>query len=102
MNNSFIKFLESKQQLYRAIVNDPIVKRTYEIKNYCKLLLPESTNLRPRQVVEVKWLYEGIDHPKPLHIAIPSAEISINVEALYDEESLVKWLSSNAREIKNG
>lgn len=106
---SFKQYLDSKSKLYAALERDPIHEAQYEVYRYCRIVVGESKeekqyiNLKPKQVINVKWKYHDLDGiPDPISIEIPHLVESTDFDHMHKTfqtgERLIKWLRNNARE----
>ena len=105
---TFKEYLNSKERLREALQKTPERTGRYAINKYCKIAIGETkdskeyVNLKPKQRVEVDWLYEDIENPSVQSIRFYDVEgIKDGVEfsILWGHDRLDKWLFKNAREI---
>lgn len=107
---TFSQYLDSKDQLRKAIENTPISTAVYEVKKYCSLPLGEAdqdatlVGLRPKQTVVVEWHHVSVDSPTPNSIRIVGAK-DIDAETVFETEwagsKLKKWLSRHTNQGEN-
>lgn len=96
---TFKQYVDSKKQLLEAIKETPVHSSTYVIKKYCKLIVgeskdnKESISLKPSNVINVQWLYESVDNPKPLLLTFEGVRGTIS-----DDEYNVYWSGSKLQE----
>ena len=104
---TFKEYLESKQRLREAVAKVPNRTATYTIRKYCKLPIGESKeekqqiSLKPRQQLEIEWLYEDIDDPTVVAIKfinVTNILTESNYPSYWPGKRLQKWLERNARE----
>lgn len=103
---TFKQYLDSKDQLLKAIKNTPVSIIEYEVNKYCSLSLGESEdsktviNLKPKQKVIVEWLYTIVDDPTPEYIKLVGLK-ETDEDELHDVywtgSKLTKWLSRHTR-----
>ncbi len=107
---SFKEYLNSKDQLYDAIKKDPIHEATYEVYKYCRIVvgdtkeLREYHNLKPKQLVTIRWQYTNIEElPDPIGIDLPHLSESTKPDVVFTTyqtgERLMKWLNTNTKEL---
>jgi len=107
---SFKEYIESKSQLHTAIQQDPIHVGVYEVYKYCRIAtgqtkqLREYYNLKPKQLIRVKWKYHDIDQlPDPMGVTIPhlneSEDRDVLIPVFHTGERLIKWLQTNTKEL---
>jgi hypothetical protein len=107
---SFATYLESKSKLYEALKRDPIHEATYRVNKYCRIVVGENKvdreyiNLKPKQIINIKWKYVDIDGiPEPVSIQIPHLNESTNDTNTFPTfqtgERLLTWIHNNAREM---
>ena len=107
---TFKQYLDSKDQLIKAMDNIPIAIQEYEVRNYCSLTVGEAEDdkqiisLKPKTKVIVEWQYYNIDHPTPLSVKIVGA-LDIDEEEQFDtfwtDVKLKKWLSCHTKEVQS-
>lgn len=107
---SFKQYLESKEQLLKAIANTPISVVEYEVKKYCSLPLGETeedkrlVGLKPKQSIIVEWRYTTPNNPTPESVRL------VGIKEIDEDEKhstfwsgikFSKWLSRHAKEGEN-
>lgn len=106
MKLSFKQYLESKEQLLKAIENVPVATSEYEVIHYCALPLGEyeedkvSVALKPKQKIVVEWQYDSIDEPTPLNIklqGVASVDECEEFQTFWTNAKLQKWLRRHTR-----
>lgn len=99
---TFKQYLDSKDQLLRAIENIPVTIVEYEVKKYCSLTLGESEDvktvvgLKPKQKVVVEWHYIDANNPTPDYVRIvgnKEADEEERHDIFWSGAKLSKWLS---------
>jgi hypothetical protein len=101
---TFAQYLETKDQLRKAIKETPVQEVEYAVRKYCKIPLGESKedreyiSLKPKQTVVVKWLYEDVEDPTPVGVWFTELHEGVEFSTFWSGEKLNKWLSTNARE----
>jgi hypothetical protein len=68
---TFKQYLESKEQLLKAIENTPVSIIEYEVRKYCTLPINETTtsvSLKPKNIIMIEWQYNDIQNPTPLSV----------------------------------
>lgn len=105
MKLTFKEYLESKEQLRKAIANTPVSVMEYEVKKYCSLPVGEAEEdktlvvLKPKQKIIVEWKYDDIDNPSIESIRFEGViTIDEDVEHLtfWNSTKLKKWLARYA------
>ena len=104
---TFKEYLESKERLREAVNNTPKRTANYAITKYCKIAVGESKkdkeyiSLKPKQRVQVDWLYESMDTPSVISIRffnVVGVAADHEFEILWGHDRLDKWLEKNTRE----
>ncbi len=102
---TFKQYLESREQLLKAIENTPISVLEYDIRSYCNLQVGESEDekqiigLKPKNKLIVEWSYEDINNPQPLSIrfsGLSTIQSDEHFDTLWTGQKLTKWLSNHA------
>lgn len=103
---TFRQYLESKEQLLKAIENTPISKVEYEVAKYCTLNLNEKNNpisLKPKNKIVVEWQYDDVYNPTPISIKFKGVK-NVAESIQYDIEipifKLQKFLSRHTHIIQ--
>ena len=106
MSLTFKQYLESKEQLLKAIENVPVSTKVYEIVHYCAIPLGEyeedkiTVSLKPKQKIIIDWQYDSITHPTPLNIKLQGV-VAIDEDEQYQtfwtNEKLQKWLKRHTK-----
>lgn len=103
---TFKQYLDSKNQLLKAIENTPVTIVEYEVKNYCTLTLGESEedktsiSLKPKQRVIVEWHYTNINNPTPEYVRLEGVKGTDEDEkhdVFWSGTKLTKWLMRHTR-----
>lgn len=103
---TFKQYLDSKDQLLKAIENTPVSIVEYEVKKYCSLTLGEDEDnkvvvgLKPKQKVIVEWHYDNILNPTPNHVrlvGVKDADADEKHDVFWSGTKLTKWLSRHTR-----
>lgn len=104
---TFKQYLESKEQLLKAINESPIHTATYTVNKYCKVPvgetkdLKEYIHLKPKHQIVVEWKYEDEDVPEVLNIRFKDV-VDVDNEKEYTpswvSDRFRNWLMKNARE----
>jgi len=102
---TFKQYLESKEQLLKAIEKTPISIIEYEVRKYCTLPINETiepVSLRPKNKIIVEWRYDDIHNPTPLSIRFKGVK-NLDESEQYDIDmsciKLQKFLSRHATTI---
>ncbi len=104
---TFKEYLNSKDRLREAIQNVPERTAHYTIRKYCKIAIGETkkdkeyVNLKPKQKVEVDWLYEDIENPTVVTVRffdVDGIKDGSEFNILWGHDRLGKWLSKNTKE----
>lgn len=107
---TFKQYLESKEQLRKAIENTPTAIVEYEIKKYCSIALGESEDdkqlvgLKPKHKIIVEWRYDNIENPSPTSVkVVGSSEVDSTEKhsTYWSGIKLKKWLTRHATEGQN-
>ena len=103
---TFKQYLDSKDQLLKAIENTPVSIVEYEVSKYCSLTLGESEdskmviNLKPKQKVILEWHYITIANPTPEYVRLVGLKETDEDEkhdVYWTGSKLTKWLSRHTR-----
>lgn len=103
---TFKQYLDSKQQLLKAIENTPISIEEYEIKKYCSLVLGETEDekslvaLKPKQKIVVEWEYTSVNDPTPNSIkfvGVKDVDQDERFSTFWSGNKLQKWLVRHAK-----
>lgn len=98
---TFKQYLESKEQLRRAIANTPVTVVEYCVKKYCSLPVGETEEdkqiigLKPKHRVIVEWKYEDVHNPTPVSIkfiGLQSIDEFEQYSTFWTSQKLNKWL----------
>jgi hypothetical protein len=72
MSLTFKQYLDSKDQLLKAMERTPISIVEYEVCKYCSIPIAEegmeTVSLRPKNTIIVEWLYKDIHNPIPTSV----------------------------------
>ena len=107
---TFKQYLESKDQLKRAISNTPVSIIEYEACKYCTLPIGETEDekvmvgIRPKNKIIVEWRYDNMESPAPTNISFEGVKDLDCVEkytTFWTGTKLQKWLSRHAKEGMN-
>ena len=107
---TFIQYLESKNQLLKAIENTPTAIVEYEVSKYCSLPIGETEDeksligLKPKNKIMVEWRYDNIEEPTPTSIKFIGsldADLDEKFNTFWSGAKLQKWLSRHAKEGQN-
>lgn len=107
---TFKQYLDSKDQLLRAIENTPVAVYEYEVKKYCSLTIGETEEekrligLKPKNRIIVEWRYDSIANPTPEAIRLLGTKEIDEDEKLmtfWSGSKLTKWLARHARNGEN-
>jgi hypothetical protein len=94
INLSFKDYLDAKDKLKSAGDACPRIKQMYEVRKYCKIPLTDGLtedekvyiSLKPKDIVEILWEYEAIDHKVPKQICLT-----------FDDDKVMYFTWSNAK-----
>lgn len=100
------QYIESKEQLLKAIENTPISIVEYEIKKYCSIALGESQDekhlvgLKPKQRIIVEWRYLTVDNPIADTIQLVGLNETDDEKyvTFWSSIKLTKWLARHAKQ----
>lgn len=107
---TFKQYLDSKEQLLKAIENTPTAIVVYEVRKYCSLTIGESeedkslVGLKPKHKVIVEWRYDNVDDPTPTSIQFVGPKDVVEDEkfsTFWSGTKLHKWLQRHAKEGQN-
>ena len=102
---TFKQYLESREQLLKAIENTPISIVEYEVHKYCSLTVGEaesekqSIGLKPKHKILVEWTYDDINHPTPTSLkfeGVKDIDEEYAFSTYWTGDKLQKWLSRHA------
>lgn len=105
---TFKEYLESKEQLRKAIEKTPQQVVEYSVRKYCKLSVGESkgdnesVNLKPKNKIQIEWLYEDVDNPTPIKLwfdGVKDVGESDEFSTYLTGSNLIKWLQRNTKEL---
>lgn len=103
---TFKQYLDSKDQLLKAIGNTPVSIVEYEVKKYCSLAIGDSEDskvivgLKPRQKVIVEWTHANVNNPTPEYVrlvGVTDTDDSEKHDVYWSGIKLTKWLSRHTR-----
>lgn len=106
MKLTFKQYLESKEQLRKAVENVPIAENEYTVVHYCTLPLGEyeedkiTVSLKPRQKIIVEWRYDSMTDPTPQSIRLEGVDAVDSDErhqTFWSNEKLQKWLRRHTK-----
>lgn len=98
---TFKQYLESKQQLRKAIENTPVSIVEYEVRKYCSIPVGETEDekkliaLKPKQKIIIEWRYDNVDNPTPEYIQIAGCQTLCEDDkqpVYWSGTKLQKWL----------
>lgn len=104
---TFKEYLHSKERLREAVQNTPERTASYTISKYCKIAIGETkkdkdyVSLKPKQKVEVDWLYEDLNNPSVVSVRfyeVDGIKNGSEFSILWGHHRLEKWLQKNTRE----
>lgn len=107
---TFKQYLESKDQLLKAIENTPTAIVEYEVKKYCSLPLGETEEekkpigLKPKHRVIVEWRYDSLSNPTPEAVRIAGlkdVDEDEKFSTFWQGTKLLKWLARHAQKGEN-
>lgn len=110
MNQTFKQYLDSKEQLLKAIENTPVAVVEYEVKKYCSLAVGETEEektligLKPKNKVIVEWRYDNIQDPTPETVRLAGPKDIDEHEkfaTFWSGSKLRKWLTRHAKQGEN-
>lgn len=99
---TFKQYLESKEQLLKAIANTPTSIIEYEVKKYCNISVgdnedeKESISLKPKNTLVVEWRYDDVYNPTPTSIrfkGVKNLEEGDELPTFWTGKKLNTWLS---------
>ncbi len=106
MKLTFKQYLESKEQLRKAIENVPVSIQEYEVIHYCSLPLGEYEeektliSLKPKQKLVIEWKYDSLDDPTPLNIRVKGVQTideDEQFQTFWANNKLQKWLRRHTK-----
>ena len=103
---TFKQYLDSREQLLKAIDNDPITILEYEIRKYCTIPIGESNDnkqiisLKPKNKIIIEWSYLDPTNPIPTNIQFDGIDSDEINRTFWSSDKLTKWLSRHARDGK--
>ncbi len=107
-SQTFIQYLDSRQQLLEATKNTPIVNQRYKVNKYCCFYVEnqqqkDGIQLRPNDQVIVEWSYADVYNPVALSVKFSRSIDSNQHDNCYkpfDRKNVNKWLIRYGSEIK--
>lgn len=109
---TFKQYVESRNQLLKAIDNVPITVIEYEVRKYCSLAVgddpddPIVLQLKPKQRLQVTWQCQNPLLPIPENVRVIASNViseSVEHEVFWNSDKLQKWLIRHTHEgINNG
>lgn len=106
---TFKQYLESKEQLLKAIENTPISIVEYEVKKYCNILTGESeidkelVGLKPKNTLVVEWRYDDLYNPTPMSIkfkGVKNLDDSEQFPVFWSGKKLSTWLTRHTNKLQ--
>lgn len=102
---TFKQYLESKEQLFKAINEIPVCETSYIVNSYCKLpVISEEENkqyvsLKPKHKLIVEWLYKNENKPEATKIILESENgmDELEYKPVWSNEKFTNWLLKNTR-----
>jgi hypothetical protein len=110
MKQTFKQYLEGKEQLRNAVNSVPVTIIEYEVRKYCTLTVGDNSEesstvqLKPKQRLSIKWVYNNPKQPIPEYIKVDSGNILTESEdytTFWGTEKLQKWLARHTHEKVN-
>lgn len=107
---SFKQYLNSKEQLLKAIQNTPTSIIEYEVKKYCSLTVGDSEEdksiigLKPKHKIIIEWRYDNLLDPTPETIQfVGTKEIDQDekMTTFWSGAKLTKWLARHTHRGEN-
>lgn len=104
---TFKQYLESKEQLLKAIHNTPTSIIEYEVRKYCTLSVgeleieKENINLKPKNTIIVEWRYDDINNPTPTNIkfkGLQDIDEGDQYFTYWNSDKFQKWLTRHAQQ----
>lgn len=102
---TFKQYLESKEQLLKAIHNTPTSIIEYEVRKYCTLPIgeleieKETISLKPKNTIIVEWRYDDINNPTPMNIrfkGLKELDETEQYSTFWNSSKFQKWLIRHA------
>ena len=107
---TFKQYLDSKDQLIKAMENVPVAIQEYEVRKYCTLTVGEDEEekkaiaLKPKNRIIIEWQYDNVDRPMPLSVKVvgsPEVDDTEPFNTFWSNEKLKKWLSVHTKELQS-
>jgi len=107
MKLSFKQYLESKEQLCKAIAETPVAVNEYEVKKYCSLKVGESKvdeqniSLKPKHKVIIEWRYDNPNDPTVMSVkfvGLDQVDETFTFATSWTGKKLQKWLQRHAKD----
>lgn len=99
---TFKQYVESREQLLKAIDNVPVTVMEYEVRKYCNMVLGESTEpiqLKPKHYIRVTWMCQNPLLPIPEMVqVIQSGVVTHTLPVTINSDKLQKWLIRHTHE----
>ena len=110
MDLQFKDYLQlTRDQLEEALAKTPSQTQQYKVNRYCRLMIGETigskvaVQLKPKHVLEVKWLYENMDSPTPVFVRfsdVKHVDCDGEYGVYWTGDQLSDWLSRNSFKLK--
>jgi hypothetical protein len=106
-NLTFKQYLESKEQLLKAIHNTPTSIIEYEVRKYCTLpvgeieIEKEAVTLKPKNTIIVEWQYDDINNPTPINIkfkGLTNIDETDQYSTYWNSAKFQKWLTRHTQQ----
>lgn len=109
---TFKQYMDSRDQLLKAIDNVPVTVMEYEVRKYCTLAVgddpddPINIQLKPKQRLHIRWQCQNPLMPIPEGVKIIASDVISETEEheiFWSSDKLQKWLIRHTHEgINNG
>lgn len=102
---TFKQYVESRDQLLKAIDNIPITVMEYEVRKYCNLVVgtaeaPTTIQLKPKQHIRITWMCQNplLPIPESIHIVDQGILSESSHPITTNSDKLQKWLIRHTHE----
>ena len=106
---TFKQYLESKQQLLKAVEEYPRVVTEYSVVKYCSLVVEDengdsvTASLKPKQTLIVEWICDDPINPQVASVMIDGCrevDPEHKFSTTWSRQKTHKWLNTNTKEVR--
>lgn len=93
MKKTFKDFLTARDQLTKQCSMDPVMKISYVIKKYTKLVYENETiTFKPKDKIVVEWIFDDLGNASGISLILKNDEKIENDKSV---KTIKKWLGIN-------